>query len=47
MDVSEYEALLDKLELLKDIQLAKSQIEEGQGISDSVAKATILDRISQ
>lgn len=46
MDVSEYEAIIDKIELLQDIQLAKSQIEEGKGISVIEAKTEILKRIN-
>jgi len=46
MDVSEYEAIINKIELLQDIQAAKSQIEEGQGISHSEAKKILLDSIS-
>jgi len=46
MDVSEYEAIIDKIELLQDIQLAKSQVEAGKGISHSEAKKLILKRIN-
>lgn len=42
LDVSEYENLLDNLEVLKDIRLAESQIDNGEGISHSNAKKTIL-----
>lgn len=42
LDVSEYETLLDNLEVLKDIRLAESQIDNGEGISHSNAKQTIL-----
>jgi len=45
MDVSEYESIIDKLELLQDIQIAKSQIEEGKGIEHLEAKKLIIDRI--
>ncbi len=45
MDVSEYESLIDRLELLQDIQLAKSQIEEGKGIKHSKAKKMVINRI--
>ena len=46
MDVSEYEAIIEKIELLQDIQLAKSQIEDGKGISTTKAKEEILNRIN-
>ncbi len=42
MAVSEYEAIIDKIELLQDIHLANSQIEEGKGIPNSEAKNIIL-----
>ncbi len=45
MDVSEYESIIDKLELLQDIQIAKSQIEKGKGIEHSEAKKMIINRI--
>jgi prevent-host-death family protein len=45
MDVSEYEALIDRIEVLQDIQIAKSQIEEGKGIFHPEAKKLILDRV--
>ena len=47
MDVSEYESIIDKMELLQDIQLAKSQIEKGNGVSTSEAKTIILNKISK
>jgi antitoxin YefM len=46
MDVTEYEAIMDKIEVLQDIQIAKSQIGEGKGIAHAEAKKIILDRIS-
>ncbi len=45
MDVREYEALLEKVEILKDIHLAESQIKEGKGVSHEEAKNEILKRI--
>ena len=47
MGVAEYEALLDKLELLQDIQLAESQIDRGEGISHSKARSKILGKIKK
>ena len=47
MDVSEYESIIDKMELLQDIQLAKSQIEKGNGVSTSEAKTIILNKINK
>ena len=45
MDVTEYEALLEKLELLSDIQVAESQVKQGQGLSHDDAKQEVLGRI--
>ncbi len=44
LDVGEYEALIDKLELLQDIQVAEKQIEKGEGIPHSRVKGQILGR---
>jgi len=38
IDVSEYEAMVDKLELLEDIKLAETQIGDGLGISHKNVK---------
>jgi len=45
MDVREYETLLEKVEVLQDIHLAESQLEEGQGVSHESAKKEVLKRI--
>ena len=45
LDVAEYEALVDRLELLEDLQAAERQIEEGQGIAHDVALRTVLERL--
>ena len=47
LDVSEYESLLEKLELLTDIQTAETQIRKGEGISHKEAKRNILERIKE
>ena len=47
LDVSEYEALLDKIELLKDIHLAEIQLEKGEGFSHRDVKEKILERIKK
>jgi len=46
LDVSEYEAMQEKIELLKDIQISVSQIENGEEIGHKNAKEMILKRIS-
>jgi len=47
LDVSEYEALLEKLELLTDIQTAQTQLQKGEGVSHKEAKQRILERIKK
>lgn len=47
MDVSEYETMQEKIELLSDIQTSISQIENGEGVPHSVAKEMILKRVSK
>ncbi len=45
LDVREYEALMDKLELLQDIQTAQSHIDAGMGISHTNAKKQVLSKL--
>ena len=45
MDVAEYESLIDKLELLTDIQIAESQLQKGEGIDHENAKDQILKKL--
>ena len=45
LDVGEYEALLDKMELLEDIALAEKQLDEGKIISHSEAKKKVLGKM--
>ena len=47
LDVSEYEAMQEKLELLMDIQTSIGQIENGDGIPHDDAKGLILGRVGQ
>jgi antitoxin YefM len=47
MDVSEYEALMRKIELLTDIQTAEKQIADGLGIKHEDAKKQIRSRFSK
>jgi len=44
LDVAEYESILEKMELLSDIELAESQIENGQGLSHEQARSQIMSR---
>jgi antitoxin YefM len=47
IDVDEYESLLEKIELLQDIQIARQQLEQGLGIDHKSAKEMILKNINQ
>ena len=46
LDVGEYESMQEKIDLLKDIQISVSQIENGEGIEHQNAKELILKRVS-
>ena len=45
VDAGEYEALLDRAELLEDIRVAEAEVAGGRGIAHSKAKATVLKRL--
>jgi PHD/YefM family antitoxin component YafN of YafNO toxin-antitoxin module len=45
LDVLEYERMIDKFELINDIELAAKQISEGQGISNEQARKRVKSRI--
>ena len=45
MDVSEYEAMQEKIELFEEIQKAEVQFSADLGVSNSDARAQILKRI--
>ncbi len=47
LDVSEYEAMQEKIELLTDVQNSLSQLEKGQGVAHEDAKEKVLKRIQQ
>lgn len=47
MDVSEYEALMQKIELLTDIQVGEKQIADGFGIKHKEAKNQIRSRLAK
>ena len=47
IDVKEYEAMQEKIEVLEDIHTATAQIETGQGITHNEAKKTILRRMKK
>ena len=45
LDVEEYESLLDKIELLQEVQLGRTQLEQGLGIPHEEAKKQTLARL--
>jgi len=47
LDVAEYEAMQEKMELLEDVQTAVAQIKAGRGTEHTQAKAGILRRIGK
>lgn len=46
LDVAEYEAMQEKIEVLQDIHTALGQLNAGQGIEHSKAKELVLNRLS-
>ena len=44
VDVSAYQALIEKLELLQDVQLAEQQLSEGKFLSSEEVKKRITNR---
>ncbi|MBN2402744.1 MAG: type II toxin-antitoxin system Phd/YefM family antitoxin [Spirochaetes bacterium] len=47
LDVQEYELIQEKLEMLSDVQISLSQIENGNGIEHKKAKAMLLKRVQK
>ena len=45
VDVAEYESMQEKIELLEEVQKAEAQFSAGLGISNSDARAQILNSI--
>ena len=45
MDVSQYEALVEELELLRDTRTAERQLASGRSIGHSKARTQVLSRI--
>jgi prevent-host-death family protein len=44
LDVHEYEAMQDRLELLTDIQMSLNQLESGKGIDHKDAREKVIKR---
>ncbi len=47
MDVGEYEAMREKIELLQDVQTSIGQLESGAGVDNKNAKKAVLKRIGK
>ncbi|MHC4873820.1 MAG: type II toxin-antitoxin system Phd/YefM family antitoxin [Planctomycetota bacterium] len=47
LDINEYEALQEKIDVLQDIYNAEVQIESGQTVSHKKAKSNILKRLKK
>ncbi len=47
LGVSEYESLLDEVEMLRDVREAERQVDEGLGIPHEEAKARIMAALKQ
>jgi antitoxin YefM len=47
IDVHEFETMQEKIELLTDVQISLSQIENGQGIDHEEAKDNVLKRVQK
>ena len=45
LDVAEYEAMQEKIELLEELRMAEAQLSSGAGVSNSDARAQVLARI--
>jgi len=45
LDVDEFERMVEKLELLDDIETASRQVEEGGGIADQQVRERVRSRI--
>jgi prevent-host-death family protein len=47
LDVEEYERMVNEIELLSDVRTAIQQIDAGQGVSNSEAKAELRRRFTR
>jgi len=47
VDAAEYEALLDRAELLEDVGVAEEEVAAGRGLAHSKAKTAVLARIRE
>lgn len=47
LDVAEYEAMREKIELLEDIQTSITQLNEGKGVNHADAKNMVLSKLEK
>ena len=47
LDIYEYEAIQEKLELLTDVQTSLNQLANGQGVAHEDAKEKVLKRVQK
>ncbi len=47
LGVSEYEGLMQKMEVLEDIRVAETQLSHGKGVSHDVALKKVLSRVTR
>ena len=47
LGAAEYEALVEELEVLRDISISERQLASGQGVSHEEVKARLLDVVRQ
>ena len=45
VDAEEYEALLERAQLLEDVRIAEAEIAAGRGVAHSKAKTAVLARL--
>jgi hypothetical protein len=45
MDVSEYERMVDKFELIRDIEIATKQLNDGLGMSHEQVRKRLKERV--
>lgn len=46
LDISEYERLVERSELLADLQVAEAQLQRGEGVDHDAALARVLARLA-
>ena len=47
LDVEEYEALVEQVELLRDVRTAEYELDSGQGIDSDAAEARLRARMNE